>query len=249
MNYEITGHCALVTGSSRGIGSAVALELARAGADVIIHGSKPSEKADAVCAEIKAMGRDSCVIPADLSVPEQVQILGRQVASLGADILVLDASMQINKHWEDITADDYTVQMNCNFLASLLLLQALVPGMKKKNWGRVVAIGSVQEKKPHPDMLIYSASKCAQNGLVMSLAPQLAPFGITVNDVAPGVVYTDRNIDALKDPEYAAYVISTIPAGFYGQKEDLAGIVRLLCSDAGRYITGQTIYVDGGKGL
>ena len=112
-----------------------------------------------------------------------------------------------------------------------------------------MTIGSVQELKPHPQMLVYSSSKCAQTGLMRSLAGQLAPKGITVNNVAPGVIYTDRNREALSDEAYARKVAASIPAGFYGEKEDLAGIVRLLCSDFGRYITGQNIYVDGGKSL
>ena len=128
-------------------------------------------------------------------------------------------------------------------------IHGLFCGMQKKKWGRIVAIGSVQERKPHPQMLVYSSSKCAQTGLVQSLAVQLAKDGITVNTVAPGVIYTDRNIEALSNPEYAKQVTDSIPAGFYGQKEDIAGTVRLLCSDFGRYITGQNIFIDGGKSL
>ncbi len=121
--------------------------------------------------------------------------------------------------------------------------------MKAQHWGRIVAIGSVQEAKPHPDMLVYSASKSAQTAMIRSLAVQLAADGITLNDVAPGVIYTDRNVDALADPAYAKIVTDSIPMGYYGQPQDCAGIVRLLCSDAGRYITGQRIFVDGGKSL
>ena len=115
--------------------------------------------------------------------------------------------------------------------------------------GRIITIGSVQEAKPHPDMLVYSASKAAQTNMVQSLALQLAEDGITVNNVAPGVICTDRNVEALSDPDYAKKVSDSIPAGFYGQPEDCAGMVSLLCSDAGRYITGQSIYIDGGKGI
>ena len=121
--------------------------------------------------------------------------------------------------------------------------------MKKKGCGRIVTIGSVQEAKPYPDMLIYSASKAAQTNMVKSLSLQLAPFGITVNNMAPGVIYTDRNVEALSDPEYAKKVTNSIPVGFYGEPDDCAGTVSLLCSDEGRYITGQSIYVDGGKSV
>ena len=98
-------------------------------------------------------------------------------------------------------------------------------------------------------MLIYSSSKAAQTAMVKSLALQLAKDGITVNNVAPGVIYTDRNVEALSDPEYAKIVSDSIPAGFYGKPEDCAGIVSLLCSEESRYITGQNIFVDGGKGI
>jgi NAD(P)-dependent dehydrogenase (short-subunit alcohol dehydrogenase family) len=121
--------------------------------------------------------------------------------------------------------------------------------MKRSRWGRIITIGSVQEAKPHPDMLIYSASKAAQTNMMQSLSLQLARDGITVNNVAPGVIYTDRNVEALSNPEYAKKVTDSIPVGFYGEPQDCAGIVSLLCSDEGRYITGQSIYVDGGKSV
>ena len=247
MDYSLYEKKALVTGSSRGIGSAIALELARGGADVIVHCSKPGAKADNIADQIKSMGRKSEVIVADLTNPEKTIELAERAA--GVDILVLNASMQIRKPWQEITVSEYIMQTNCNYLSSLLLMQRLSVPMQKKKWGRIVAIGSVQERKPHPQMLVYSSSKCAQTGLVQSLAVQLAKDGITVNTVAPGVIYTDRNIEALSNPEYAKQVTDSIPAGFYGQKEDIAGTVRLLCSDFGRYITGQNIFIDGGKSL
>ena len=247
MDYSVKGHLALVTGSSRGIGSAIALELARGGADVIVHCSRPSAQAEDIAAQIRAMGRSSTVIAADLTQEEGIRALAG--ACRDVDILVLNASLQIKKDWQDITQEDYIRQTNCNYYASLVLMQAVVPAMEEKGWGRIVTIGSVQELKPHPQMLVYSSSKCAQTGLMRSLAGQLAPKGITVNNVAPGVIYTDRNKEALSDEAYARKVSASIPAGFYGEKEDLAGIVRLLCSDFGRYITGQNIFVDGGKSL
>lgn len=247
MDYNVKDRLALVTGSSRGIGSAIALELARAGADIIVHCSRPSEKAEEVAAQIRSMGRQCTVMTADLTDRAQAQKLAQACSNV--DILVLNASLQIKKDWQEITEEDYVLQTNCNYYASLALIQAAVPSMEAKHWGRIVTIGSVQELKPHPQMLVYSSSKCAQTGLMRSLASQLAPKGITVNNVAPGVIYTDRNKEALSDEAYARQVSASIPAGFYGEKEDLAGIVRLLCSDFGRYIIGQNIYVDGGKSL
>lgn len=247
MDFDLTGHRALVTGSSRGIGSTVAIELAKHGADIYVHCRKNVTKAEDVCKEIRQLGRRCDVMVADLSNQEEAKKLA--CSAQDADILILNASVQIQKPWKEITVEDYFTQMNCNYLASLLLIQGMVGTMEQKRWGRIITIGSVQESKPHREMLIYSSSKCAQMGLVRSLAGQLAPMGITVNDVAPGVIRTDRNTAALENREYADYVISTIPAGFYGEKEDVSGIVLTLCSDFGRYITGQCIYVDGGKSL
>ena len=165
------------------------------------------------------------------------------------DVLVLNASVQYRTPWQEITLGACYDQLNCNFVSSLALIQMAVQHMKDAGWGRIITVGSVQEAKPHPDMLVYSASKAAQTNMVRSLSLQLAKDGITVNNVAPGVIYTDRNVEALSDPDYAKKVTNSIPVGFYGEPEDCAGIVSLLCSEEGRYITGQSIYVDGGKSV
>lgn len=247
MEFSVMGKRALITGSSRGIGSAIALELARGGADIAVHCASNLERAREVAAQIASLGRKAEVFQADLCDPAEAAGLMERVGRV--DILVLNASLQIQKPWETLTVEDFCRQIHCNTLASLLLMQGAVPAMKAQRWGRVVTIGSVQEAKPHPDMLVYAASKAAQTLMVRSLAAQLAKDGITVNNVAPGVIYTDRNVEALSDPAYAQQVRNLIPVGFYGEKEDCAWIVRLLCSDEGRYITGQSYYVDGGKSL
>lgn len=247
MRMLLEGKRALVTGSSRGIGSAIAVELAKAGADVVIHYAGNAECAQEIADQIIAMGRTPQLLQVDLSNPADCEGIIERVGPV--DILVLNASVQFRKKWEEITDEEFDKQINCNLRASLKLVQQAVPAMRQKHWGRIVAIGSVQEAKPHPDMLIYSASKAAQTMMVKSLAGQLAKDGITVNSVAPGVIYTDRNREALADETYAKLVMDSIPVGFYGEKEDCAYIVRLLCSDEGRYITGQSFYVDGGKSL
>lgn len=238
---------ALVTGSSRGIGRAVAIRLAKDGYEVLVHYSGNREKALETKAMIEKIGGTAQIVSANLCDVEETKKLAQEIGNI--DVLVLNASVQYKKGWEEITTEDCQDQLNCNFVSSLLLIQSAVPAMREKGWGRIVTIGSVQEAKPHPDMLIYSASKAAQTNMVHSLSLQLAKSGITVNNVAPGVIYTDRNVEALADPVYAAHVTSLIPVGFYGEPEDCAGIVSLLCSEEGRYITGQSIYVDGGKGI
>ena len=243
----LEGKRALVTGSSRGIGSAIAVELAKTGADVVIHYAGNAECAQKIADQIAALGRDVQLLQADLSNLADCEGIIEKTGPV--DILVLNASVQFRKKWEEITDEEFNKQINCNLRASLKLIQQAVPAMRRNHWGRIVAIGSVQEAKPHPDMLVYSASKAAQTMMVKSLASQLAKDGITVNSVAPGVIYTDRNREAMADEAYAKTVMASIPVGFYGEKEDCAYIVRLLCSDEGRYITGQSYYVDGGKSL
>ena len=238
---------ALITGSSRGIGRAIALALAEDGFEVILHCAGNLAKAEEVKSIIAEKGGTARIISADLCDLEQTRLLAEQAGKV--DVLVLNASLQIRKPWQEITPEEALLQLDCNFRSSLLLIQTFAPAMQEKGWGRIITIGSVQERKPHPDMLVYSASKAAQTNMVQSLALQLAKDGVTVNNVAPGVIYTDRNMGVLQDPDYARKVMDSIPVGFYGNPEDCAGMVRLLCSDAGRYITGQSIYVDGGKSV
>lgn len=238
---------ALVTGSSRGIGRPIAIALAEDGYEVIVHCAGNIAKAEETKALIENQGGNATIISADLCDTDSVKSLAKQMGEV--DVLVLNASLQIRRPWMEISVEECCEQLNCNFVASMMLIQAAVPYMKKQKWGRIVTIGSVQEAKPHPDMLVYSASKAAQTNMVKSLSLQLAADGITVNNVAPGVIYTDRNVEALSDEEYAKKVTDSIPVGFYGKPEDCAGIVRLLCSEEGRYITGQNIFVDGGKSV
>ena len=238
---------ALITGSSKGIGRAIAIRLAKDGYDVIVHGAKNSKKAQETVDIIKQNGGSARYIIADLCNPSELDDIIETAG--GVDVLVLNASVQYKKPWREITLDDCRDQINCNFVSSLTLIQAAVPNMQKNGWGRIITIGSVQEVKPHPDMLVYSATKAAQTNMAVSLSLQLAKDGITVNNVAPGVIYTDRNVEALSDPEYAKKVTDSIPVGFYGKPDDCAGVVSLLCSDEGRYITGQNIFVDGGKSV
>ena len=238
---------ALVTGSSRGIGRAIAIRLAKDGYKVFVHCAGNIAKANEVKTEIESHGGVADVVKADLCDTDETLKLAETVGNV--DVLVLNASLQYRNPWKNITLEECYQQLNCNFVSSLLLIQGLSDHMKKQGWGRIITVGSVQEAKPHPDMLVYSSSKAAQTNMMRSLSLQLAGNGITVNNVAPGVIYTDRNVEALSDEEYAKKVTASIPVGFYGMPEDCAGIVSLLCSEEGRYITGQSIYVDGGKSV
>lgn len=241
------GKRALVTGSSRGIGRAIAISLAEDGYEVIIHCAGNMKRAEETKELIENQGGKARILQANLCDIDSVKKLAEEMGNV--DTLVLNASLQIRRKWSEIPLEECYEQLNCNYVASMMLIQAAVPHMQEQKWGRIVTIGSVQEAKPHPDMLVYAASKAAQTNMVQSLSLQLATDGITVNNVAPGVIYTDRNVEALSDEEYAKKVAASIPVGFYGEPEDCAGLVSLLCSEQGRYITGQSIYVDGGKSV
>lgn len=250
-SFTLTGRRALVTGSSRGIGAAIATALADAGADVVVHYTGNADQAREVSARIADAGRRTGVVQADLALDDGARRAydGALAALGGIDILVLNASIQTKKAWTDFTRADVDAHYAVNYRSSLELLQLAAPGMIAGRWGRILTLGSVQETRPHREMLVYSSLKHAQTGLVLGLAKQLAPHGVTINNLAPGVIQTDRNTDALSDPDYAREVRAAIPAGFLGESTDCVGAALLLCSDAGRYITGQNLFVDGGLGL
>ncbi len=242
--FDLRCKRALVTGSTQGIGKAIAAMLSQQGATVIIHGATSAEKCHRAAAEMPGLTETAV---ADLTRPGSADTLYALTGDV--DILVLNASIQYRRHWDEITEQEFDTQVNCNFKSSLMLAQKYVPAMKRNGWGRILMIGSVQQYKPHVDMAVYAATKCAQMSLVNNLAKQLAPFGITVNNLAPGVIATPRNDAALNDPEYNQKVMAGIPAGFAGKSEDCAGPALLLCSDEGRYITGVDLIVDGGMHL
>ena len=250
--FNITGKIALVTGSARGIGRAIAIALAEYGATVVVHGVKESQPLQTALEAVRKHSPKSIAITGDLSEPSvPADMLSKIEQQLGAlpDIIVANASIQYRTKWFEIPLEQATKQMQVNLNSTLALMQGCYETMKAKHWGRIVTIGSVQEFRPHPDMAIYAASKSAQENLVRNVARQVAQYGITVNNIAPGVFYTDRNEDALGNPEYAKKVTDCIPSHTYAEPADAAGAAVLLCSDAGKYITGANIVIDGGLRL
>lgn len=240
---DFKGKKVLITGSTQGIGLEIARQFSQCGAVVFINGAASEEKINNVVKSISNSRPALC----DLSNPDCAEILYEITGDI--DILILNASIQYRKAWDEISDEEFDRQIAVNFKSSLKLIQKYVPYMKEQKWGRVVTVGSVQQAKPHKDMLVYAATKAAQNNMVMNLAKQLAPFNITVNNVAPGVIETPRNFDALADEEYVKTVLAGIPCGHTGESKDCAGIMLLLCSDEGKYITGENIFIDGGMKL
>ncbi|WPJ95175.1 SDR family oxidoreductase [Coraliomargarita algicola] len=249
--FDLSGRSALVTGSTRGIGRAIALALAEAGANIALHGTSDSERVQKVRDEVLAHGVQCTVVLKNLADDDAADYLHAQVneAFGQLDILVTNASVQLPKPWLEGNRQDFELQVNVNLRCTYELIQRVAPDMVERGWGRILTVGSVQESKPHPDMLIYAATKCAQTSLAQNLAKQLGPSGVTVNNLAPGVIGTDRNIPRLADENYKQFVLGKIPVGRIGTPEDCAATALLLCSNAGAYITGQNIYVDGGMSL
>lgn len=242
---------ALITGSSRGIGRAFAIALARLGVDVAVHYAGNHDAAREVEREIKALGCECSRICVDLTSPDCANLIWKEMQSgIGLpDILVLNASVQHRKPWVEVSIAEFEQQINCNIRSAWLLSQKFIPQMAENGWGRVITIGSIHEAKPNPDMLVYAITKAAQTHMAQTLARQYARNGVTVNCLAPGVIQTDRNAAALSNQEWRDRVVARIPAGYLGETVDCAGMLALLCSEEGRYITGQNIFIDGGMSL
>lgn len=249
--FNLHGKTALVTGASQGIGRSVALALAEHGANVVVNYRSNRALAELVQAEIQAMGVQAWLWEYDLGSDTITADFHQLREELGfqIDILVLNASIQIRKPWEEVTNREFDAQMRVNVRASLELIQCCVPHMEEQHWGRIVTLGSVQQARPSRQMIVYAASKAAQLNMVTNLAWLLGRKGITVNNLAPGVIGTVRNREVLANPNFKTNIEKHIPLGYVGEPNDLVAIALLLCSDAGRYISGADIFVDGGMRL
>lgn len=241
--FDLSGKTALVTGATQGIGHEIAYLLAEHGAKVFVNGSTSMEKCEAACKTVK----NAVPVLADLTKTEDIDALVRKTG--GVDILVLNASVQYKRAWDEFSEEEFDKQFNLNVKSSYLLMQKYVPFMKEKGFGRIVTVGSVNQYNNHPELLLYGATKAALKKLSDGMALSLAPYGITVNNIAPGAIQTPRNEAVLSDSESAKAVNAKIPLGYAGKPSDIAPAVLLLCSDEGRYITGSEIIIDGGMHL
>lgn len=241
--FDLRGKTALVTGSTQGIGFAIAKAFAEHGARVYVNGATSMEK----CQKASEQIPNSVPVLANLLNPGDIDELYRTTGDV--DILVLNASIQYKKAWDEYTEEDYVMQMDCNVKSSYILIRKYSSAMKQRGWGRIVTIGSVNQYNNHPYLSLYGVSKAAQMKLVQNIAPYLAPYGVTVNNIAPGAIDTPRNSEALSDTEFKKKIVDSIPAGYVGTAEDIVPSALLLCSEEGRYITGSEIVIDGGMRL
>ena len=233
----------LVTGSTQGIGKALATAFVKNGDEVIVHCSKDLQKAERIRTEIGAHKAVVC----DLSNMDEVNGLYTQTGAV--DCLILNASVQYKELWTEITDETFDKQFDINVKSTLKLIQAYYPKMKEKGFGRIVTIGSVNQYRQHSELSVYSATKCAVMKFVEVISKQVAPFGVTVNNVAPGAIATPRNESVYNDEEKRKAVEACIPMGRFGTPEDCVGAVLMLCSEQGAYITGTDIVIDGGMRL
>lgn len=247
-SFELKGKKALITGSTEGIGLAIAKCLATQGCEIIIHDKADTARCEEACSIIRQINKkETPYLIANFEDLAAIEVLLSQLNAI--DILILNASMQSKQGVLTIDRLTFEQHVNTNFWATLRLIQHTAGHMLQQGWGRIINIGSIQETKPHPEMAIYAALKAATSNLMVNLAIQFGSGGITVNTVAPGVIQTRRNEDALANTAYADQLKKKIPLGTFGQADDCSGIALLLCSEAGQYITGQTIYCDGGMSI
>ena len=246
--FRLDGRTALVTGARREIGRAIALALAAQGARVAVHHSGTEEEGADAARVVAEIGEDRALaLAADFAEDNAGTRLADDV--LGAfeqiDILVLNASIEIVQDWTEVTRETFDRQVAINLRSTLELLQTLVPPMAERGWGRVLTIGSIQQVSPHPRMLVYAGSKAMQFNWAVSIARQLGANGVTVNNLAPGIIATARNRAQLATE--GERLLARVPVGRLGRPDDLVGAAMLLCSDAGSYINGANLFVDGGR--
>ncbi len=245
--FDLTGRVALVTGGSKGIGHAIARGLARAGADLFIC----SRNEDQLKTAAEAIQQETSVrveyTAADMAVCDDVKrVAETAVQRLGkVDILVNNAGWNIPQAIDEIRDEDWHYLIALNLNSVMAMTRAVVPGMKARRWGRVIHISSIMALASTPKRNAYSATKAALIAMAKASALDLGPFGITVNCLAPGPIATDMPMSILSQEQQDA-LSSRTALGRWGQPDELAGPALLLASEAGSYITGTCLIVDGG---
>jgi 3-oxoacyl-[acyl-carrier protein] reductase len=237
---DLTNRIALVTGASRGIGAGIAIAFARAGADVAVNYRERSEAAQQICHEIRALGRNAIAFQADVSAaPDVSRMVGEVERSLGPiDVLVNNAGVAVARKLEDITEAEWDWIYTVNVKSMFLVTQAVIPGMRQRQWGRIINLSSVAAQTGGAVGAHYASSKAAMIGFTHYCANAFVKEGITSNAIAPALIETEMvttNLNA--KPTF-------IPMGRFGSVDDVASIALLLATSD--YMTGQTISVNGG---
>jgi 3-oxoacyl-[acyl-carrier protein] reductase len=251
---RLANKVALVTGASRGIGRAIAIQLAGEGALVAVHYNGSVAEAEQVLAMIESAGGAGFTLSADLAEGSGYRELAEKFLGMlkerrdlsSFDILVNNAGIDDRKTIEQVSEADFDRMMQINFKAPFFLIQSLIPALK--TGGRIINVSSMGARASFPTMPVYAPSKAALSTLTRILAVHLGPRGITVNAVLPGATATDMNA-AARDPELSKSIALTIALGRVGQPDDVSRVVAFLASDESGWITGQNIEVSGGQRL
>jgi NAD(P)-dependent dehydrogenase (short-subunit alcohol dehydrogenase family) len=245
--FDLTGRVALVTGTSRGLGQYFARALARAGADLILT-SRRRESLSTFEEEISSLGRRSISLELDVRDHSSIQRMVEEAQNAFGQIhiLVNNAGCNVRKPAVDVTWDDWNLVLDTNLRGSFFVAQAVARGMIEHGYGRIINIGSVTSVFGFAGLAPYCASRGGIRQLTMSLADDWGRHGVTVNCLAPGWFRTEQNKVLYEDPEWVAYLTDRIPVKRPGLPNDLDGAMVFLASEASRYVTGQTLLVDGG---
>ena len=245
--FDLTGQVALVTGASRGLGQHFARALALAGADLILT-SRKAEDLTSFVTEIGALGRRAHPIALDVRDQASIQRMAEQVEAAfpQVHILVNNAGCNVRKAALEVTWDDWNLVLDTNLRGSFFVAQAIARGMVRHGYGRIINIGSVTSVFGYAGLAPYGASRGGVRQLTMSLADDWGAHGITVNCLAPGWFRTAQNQVLYDNKEWVEYLVDRIPVKRPGDIHDLDGAVVFLASESSRYVTGQTLLVDGG---
>lgn len=256
---DLAGQSALVTGANSGIGRAVALGLARAGADVVVNYVTDPEAADEVVREIGAMGRRGLAIRADVSDEAQVEAMFEQaVAAFGSlHIVVCNAGLQRDAPFEQMTIEQWNLVLGVNLTGQFLCARAATREFKRRGMmegvskalGKIICMSSVHQQIPWAGHANYAASKGGVHLLMQTIAQELSPQRIRVNAIAPGAIRTPINTAAWSTPEAYEELMKLVPYKRIGEPDDIAQAAVWLASDASDYVTGATLFVDGGMTL
>ena len=246
---KLEGKVALVTGSSQGLGQAIAVRLAEEGADIVIDYRSHPEGAEETLTKVEATGRKGIIVKADLSVISDIrQMIAEGIKQLGKlDILVNNAGLEKNADFWEVTEEDYDSVINVNLKGVFFTTQAIVQHfLETKRTGKIINISSVHEELPFPHFTSYCVSKGGVKMMMRNLAVELGPHGITINNVAPGAIETPINTKLMNNPQELNALLQNIPLGRLGKPNDVASMVAFLASPDADYITGTTFFVDGG---
>ena len=246
--FRLDGRKALITGGAKGLGRIMAQAFAEAGAEVAIA-SRTLSECQATAAELQLLtGRNVFAAALDVTNEADIRALQENLqANFGAvDILVNNAGINIRGNIEDLSSADFEAVMDTNVKGTFLCAKVFGPAMSQRNWGRVINLGSILSVISMAGRTPYASSKAAVLGLTRTLAMEWATKGVTVNAICPGPFATDMNLQLLNDPaKYKAFV-EKIPLGRWGALHEIAGAALFLASDAASYVTGTTLFVDGG---